>query len=512
MKRYDLYRLVSEQFGGGGNPPGGEGGQGGEGEGSRPPKSQLRIDPKLVTHRRFIGKPTRPEIGTDDRRPVEPRDIFGDLLDDTTAALDFQNLLDQWYEGDDSITVEQLREMFAALLEGSDDDARSQLEMIFEGMIASRGMEPDENGTIILPDGQTFNLVTAAVLLGLTIPLSRHPNLFAQFMSCVTFELGIEAAFTWAINNLFDVSEEDAPDLITNYINDTFGYLDNHPELQEYFATVLLDAYYHHQQYGSLDDFEPGLLSPDMTHNLFTLMTLQNASTIDSFVVQAAYFFNGQAATGEITPGSWDLKLHRSSKRTIRNIFGGNPPTFFEWLKKVRTQGFRAANGWTGARAFLVTLRGFFFSQILVMIAFEAGITFGDLLKNKIATIMNNNPEIVQALIDAGILVSSGDPRTGTDVTWSWDEDIFVTIIYGIAEAHGMMQPWLSDEQRQEYVDQMYYDLLSVWVDILDTVYDAGSWLWNLIMGGDSPIDPIPPELPPYEIPPVIDPRNPGSF
>jgi hypothetical protein len=125
---------------------------------------------------------------------------------------------------------------------------------------------------------------------------------------------------------------------------------------------------------------------------------------------------------------------------------------------------------------------------------------------------MNSNPEIVQALIDAGILVSSGDPRTGTDVTWSWDEDIFVTIIYGVAEAHGWMQPWLSDEERQEYVDQMYYDLLSVWVDILDTVHDASSWLWNLIMGGDSPIDPIPPELPDYDIPFVIDPRNPGSF
>jgi hypothetical protein len=334
-------------------------------------------------------------------------------------------------------------------------------------------------------------------------------------MSCVTFELGIEAAFTWAINNLFGVSEEDAPDLITNYIDDTFGYLDNHPELQEYFATVLLEAYEYQKENGSLDGFEPGLLSPDMTHNLFMLMTLQNASTIDSFVVQAAYFFKNRAvAAGSrpIAPASWDLKLHRASRRSIRDIFGNKPPTFFEWLKKVRTQGLTAAGKRAGLRAAMLTLRGFFISQILVMLAFEAGLTFGDYLKDNIASLMNSNPEIVQALIDAGILVSSGDPRTGTDVTWSWDEDIFVTIIYGVAEAHGWMQPWLSDEERQEYVDQMYYDLLSVWVDILDTVHDASSWLWNLIMGGDSPIDPIPPELPDYDIPFVIDPRNPGSF
>ena len=72
MKRYDLHRLVIEQLIPGGNPGAGGGSQGG-GKG----KSG---DLRLVKNIGDVRKPSRPEIGQDDRRPVNPSDIFADLL------------------------------------------------------------------------------------------------------------------------------------------------------------------------------------------------------------------------------------------------------------------------------------------------------------------------------------------------------------------------------------------------------------------------------------------------
>ena len=490
MKRYDLYRLVSEQLGGGGNPPGGEGGEGG---GSRPPKSQLNIDPKLVTHRRFIGKPTRPEIGTDERRPVNPRDVFGELLKRSEQAQAFLNLFEQWLDGDDSISEEEIRERFAALMTGNAN--ASFLQTIFDGLIATRGMEPNDEGVVLLPSGQTFNLVAATILLGLAIPLSSNRNAFSNFMSAVCFELGFEAGFTWIINELANVPPDEAPDLITNYIDDTMGYLENHPELQEYFVGMLSEAYDYLQENGTLEGYEPSQLSGDMLSNLFLALTLQNAATIDSFVVQAAYFFNYRGAQG-VAPNTWNLRIHRGTSASIRSLFAGaNTPGFMAWLKNLKSLGWSGSGGMVGFRAFMASMSGFLVTQILAMVAFEAGFTFGETLKGGIARLFNSNPAIVQALIDAGILVSDGDPRTDTDITWSWDQDIFTTIIWANSSALVIASnpELLSDpDALEEAIREAYMDNLQIWIDILNTVYGAGSWLWNLIMGEDSDIDPVP--------------------
>ena len=491
MKRYDLHRLVFEQFGGGGNPPGGEGGQGGEGGGSRPRKSQVNIDPKLVTHRRFIGKPTRPEIGQDERRPVNPSDIFANLLEASEEAQSFLDLFDQWMQGDDSIGIEELRELFAALM--VDNPNAGFYQTIFDGLIEARGMEPNDEGVVVLPSGQTFNLVAATILLGLTIPLSGSRNTFANFMSAVCFELGFEAAFTWLINNLANVPPEEAPNLITNYIDDTLGYLENHPELQQYFAEMLTEAYNYLRENGSLEGFEPSVLSGDTLNNLFFALTLQNAATIDSFVVQAAYFFNYRGATG-VAPNTWNMALHRGTSTTIRSIFAGsNTPGFMQWLKNLPRLGLSGSGGMVGFRAFMASMGGFLVTQLLVMLAFEAGFTFGEVVvKGGVASLINSNPAIVQALIDAGILVSDGDPRTDTDITWSWDRDLFTTYLFFVADIMTRANPTVPESAKEAVRDEMYQQMLNIWISVLNGVYGAGSWLWNLIMGEDSDIDPVP--------------------
>jgi hypothetical protein len=144
----------------------------------------------------------------------------------------------------------------------------------------------------------------------------------------------------------------------------------------------------------------------------------------------------------------------------------------------------------------MASMSGFLVSQILVMAAFEAGFTFGEVVvKGGIASLFNSNPAIVQALIDAGILVSDGDPRTDTDITWSWDKDIFTTIIWANSGAMVIASnpELLNDpDALEEAIREAYMDNLQIWIDILNTVYGAGSWLWNIIMGEDSDIDPVP--------------------
>ena len=126
------------------------------------------------------------------------------------------------------------------------------------------------------------------------------------------------------------------------------------------------------------------------------------------------------------------------------------------------------------------------------MLSFEAGFTFGEIIKGGVASLINSNPAIVQALIDAGILVSDGDPRTDTDITWSWDRDLFTTYLFFVADIMTRANPTVPESAKEAVRDEMYQQMLNIWISVLNGVYGAGSWLWNLIMGEDSDIDPVP--------------------
>ena len=162
MKRYDLYRLVIEQLIPGGNPGAGGGGQGGgQGGGKRRPG-----DFRLVKNIGDVRKPSRPEIGQDDRRPVNPSDIFADLLENIPGSV--------------------LVELEVLLSDGNIDDALALL--LQQGAISQADIDLIEQHLLNFdpdnfdyPEGSIFSdsggLLTALIFLPTTSIFSTNFNL-----------------------------------------------------------------------------------------------------------------------------------------------------------------------------------------------------------------------------------------------------------------------------------------------------------------------------------------------
>ena len=505
MKRYDLYRLVCEQVGGGGNPPGGEGG------GSSPPKkSQLRIDPKLVTHRRFIGKPQRPEIGKTERRPVSPRDVFGDLLKKHQEFLDFNLIfyeeiaaLLQSFENMTPEEVENALEDFEQMFrDANHHDPEGQME-ILRNILMLQNIDANGNGSLGEGFRPWYNVQAGLilVLIGNRLPNS---NAYLAFAGAAIQELGYEMMVQTGLLAILDITTgqpiEQQKSIIEQYITDTLGFAQDSPETLAYIVDYV-QAYFEHIRQNGEDApfiYENAPAEGIMSQVLQIFLASQNASTLNqpvAVLLQAA--FDGRfnqtlsvydAATFRRGGRNWtrirgDVKFTESVARLFRVVFrrGG---TAFSWRAFGTALGSTATSFGTGILQILLL------EFVLFPLAGFAGFYLGEGGKY-LSGLLMNQPELLEYFVRVGLLTPEKDPLTGETTTeWSWNEDLINTLLLQLAEAEAADQVGeegdLSPSEYEQLVQQIFTEYLGTFNSITDTVLRIGgeigdflSDLWN---------------------------------
>jgi AcrR family transcriptional regulator len=513
MKRYDLYRLVCEQSIPGGNPGGGQGG-GGQGGGKRKP-GDLRLLANLPPI-----KPTRPEISQDERRPVNPQDIFGELFENHQKYLDlnqiFYDQLAALLESLENLTPEQLEdtlEDFEQILRnGNHFDPEGQMNLL-RNLVSLQNI--DANGTGSLGEGfdSWFNVRSGMVLLliGNLIP---NTNGLTAFTGAVMQEIGLEMLFQTGLINLLDQVAgqpvEQQKSIIEQYLTDTLGFAQDSPETRAYIVDYVQAYFEHIRQNGEDAPFiyenvpAEGILSQVL--QLF--IASQNASTLNQplFVFLQAVRNGAFSNYGSIYDAStfrrggqnWtrirsDIKFTDSVRRLFSVIFrrGG---TAFTWRA---LGGALAATAGSFATGFLQIL---LIELLLTPMAGYAGFYLGELGKKGAEHFMNN-PALIEYFVRTGLLIPETDPITGETVTvWKWNEQLFNTIVYSVAQMKAVEASGgqLSGPEYEQELQRIYTEYLGIFNNLLDSIYQFGgeigdflSDLWNTLTSGDSePVNP----------------------
>tara|TARA_Y100000592_G_scaffold91004_1_gene150414 strand:+ start:454 stop:1869 length:1416 start_codon:yes stop_codon:yes gene_type:complete len=385
MKRYDLHRLVIEQLIPGGNPGAGGGSQGG-GKG----KSG---DLRLVKNIGDVRKPSRPEIGQDDRRPVNPSDIFADLLANIPGSV--------------------LVELEVLLSDGNIDDALALL--LQQGAVSQADIDLIEQHLLNFdpdnfdyPEGSIFSdsggLLTALIL---TRIFNRSENGFMFFMNQLAQEAFMEYLFTQGIMN--------APE-------DVFGNPDEYQSYIEQFLADWVNTQYISENAAQsiIEFFELLLTSPGDAEvplpsigDLFSFLSFQNYSTLTQPLMATRLFMLGQNPAGVGGAGSWWVGKNSARIFNKHGLLGSRGLAL--WERRWKT--------WLAKRAAMTGLAGFFGSAgtfgsgILLTLVLElaviplvaaAGATVGELIKATLENRINGDPNLWLLMVELGLVRPAG--------------------------------------------------------------------------------------------------------
>jgi hypothetical protein len=467
MKRYDLYRLVCEQSIPGGNPGGGGGG--GQGGGKRRPG-----DLRLVGDLPKIKISNTPEIGTDERRPVSPKNFVNFLQGLPTEVI---------MQIEVKLEANDIEGAIAILAENG---ALTEVEIdILEQHLTE--YEPNWADSPEGPFAQAGGLLVAIYVLKI---LNRSENDFVFFTGQVLQEAFMEYAFSQGIMN--------TPE-------DMFGDPDANLDVMEQFledwvnttniSEAAADSIY--EYFIALANGEPGaeLPLPDW-NDVFSFLSFQNFSTLSQPIMVASLLAKDRDPRN-IQGWSWWMGKNSVDLVPENMLFGKGIKGIGDYVKRnwskllSRTRLTRGLLA-VGGSGFGLSVRGLALTFTLELLVFPlvaaAGEVTMELFKIHVESVINSNPLWWRWMVQHGFVRPSGyaygNPENGV-VTNEFEFDYaFYQLIEGIPVGTGIGT-----------VTTLGDVLGFITWDVPEYIMD----IWDDITGGD----------PNWE-PPIVDPNPPG--